>query len=217
MEKIYSRKTIRAYNISKIKILIFLSILLIIFSVFFYIKIAIPIIEASSRNLAYSKVNDIVTSEIKKLMKDYTYNDLINFERNNEGEVTLLKTNTIKINELIARLTQDIQNNIDNEERSNVFLNFGSITGLSVLRFIGPKFEIEFETAGDSKVELESEFEATGINQTIHKIYANVEACIKIITPFGAYNEKMKSKVLLTEAVIVGKVPNTYLNLEMEK
>lgn len=48
----------------------------------------------------------------------------------------------------------------------------------------------------------------------MHKIYLDLDTTISILTPIGVYGREISSKVLLTEAVIVGDVPETYYNLE---
>ena len=53
-----------------------------------------------------------------------------------------------------------------------------------------------------------------GINQTIHRIYLDVECTASILTPYKVVEEKIKNEVVLIENVIVGIVPSTYYNLE---
>lgn len=214
MDKIYSRRKIRIYKLSKIKVLIVIILIFLIIFVVYYGNLVYPVLVASCENVAYSRVTSIVTSEIKKIMQEYTYSDLINIEKNNNGEIVFLKSNVIIMNEIVARLTQNIQSSIDKQERVKVFINMGTITGLSALSMIGPKFEIELEAAGDAFVDLSSKFESAGINQTIHKIYVDIDAFVKIITPLGSFERDIKSTVLLTEAIIVGEVPETYYNVE---
>lgn len=88
------------------------------------------------------------------------------------------------------------------------------LVGISVLRNFGPKFDIELEAAGKINTDIKSEFESFNVNQTMHKIYLDLDTSINILTPIGVYGREIASKVLLTEAVIVGDVPETYYNLE---
>lgn len=214
MDKIYSRKRIHIYKINKFKMISTLFLILVILSLYYYLKSAYPVLAASCENAAYSRVNSIVTEEIKNIMKEYKYDDLITIEKDNNGEIRFLKSNVLVMNEMVADITQRIQENIDKQARIVVFINMGTISGISKLDLVGPKFEIELEAAGDTKVNLSSKFESAGINQTIHKIYVDIDAYIKIITPFGNFEKDMKSKVLLTETIIVGDVPSTYYDLD---
>lgn len=65
---------------------------------------------------------------------------------------------------------------------------------------------------------MRSEFESTGINQTIHRIYLDVKCKVSILTPYNVIEETIINEVVLIENVVVGLVPSTYYNLEgMEK
>ena len=86
--------------------------------------------------------------------------------------------------------------------------------GITFLKNFGPQFDIELEAAGNVKTDVKTEFESFNVNQTMHKIYLDLEASISILTPIGSFGKNVNSKVLLTEAVIVGDVPETYYNLE---
>ena len=82
------------------------------------------------------------------------------------------------------------------------------------MKHLGPKFDIELEAAGKIDTEIKSEFQSVNVNQTLHKIYLNLNTSVSILTPIGVYGKDIASKVLLTEAIIVGDVPDTYYHLE---
>lgn len=86
--------------------------------------------------------------------------------------------------------------------------------GISALSVISPNFKIAMERAGSVEAEIDSEFTAVGINQTLHRIYLNLNCSIGVLTPFESVSKKVASKVLLTETVIVGEVPSTYYNYD---
>ena len=69
-------------------------------------------------------------------------------------------------------------------------------------------------TIGNLDTDLRSEFIDAGINQTLHKIYLQVECEVVILTPFDTIEEKITNQVLLAESVILGTTPNTYYNFE---
>ena len=70
------------------------------------------------------------------------------------------------------------------------------------------------ERAGNIETAIDSQFTAVGINQTLHRIYLNLNCSIGILTPFKSVSKSVSSKVLLTETVIVGEVPSTYYNYD---
>lgn len=53
-----------------------------------------------------------------------------------------------------------------------------------------------------------------GINQTLHKIYLNIKCKANILTPFKSVSKTIENKMLLTETVIMGEIPETYYNFD---
>lgn len=133
MDKIYSRKRIRIpsfkkrkYN--KITFIIFTILIIIIVSVCVFIFMSYPILIASCKTAASSKANNIVFEKVKEVMDCYTYNDLIDIEKDVDGNVSLIKANTILINKINAQIISNIQKEIDNTPRISVYINYGTIS-----------------------------------------------------------------------------------------
>ena len=74
--------------------------------------------------------------------------------------------------------------------------------------------KIKIQTIGNLDTDLRSEFEQSGVNQTIHRMYLQVECNVIILTPFKTIEEQIVNQVLLAEAVIVGTTPDTYYNID---
>lgn len=79
---------------------------------------------------------------------------------------------------------------------------------------MGPDIKIKFIDTGSVETKVRSEFESTGINQTVHRIYLDVSCNVSLLTPYNVVEEKITNEVVLIENVIVGLVPGTYYNLE---
>lgn len=219
MDKIYSRTRIRfpkrkPKKINKIYAIFITVFLILLISIISFAIASYPIFVASCQTAAGSKANHIVNDEVEKIMQNYTYNDLIDIEKDENGAVVLMKSNTVLINQLTSKIVSNIQNSIDHTPTIMVYINYGSVSGISILKNLGPKFDIELEAAGKINTEIKSEFESVNVNQTLHKIYLNLNTSVSILTPIGVYGRDIASKVLLTEAIIVGEVPDTYYHLE---
>ena len=74
--------------------------------------------------------------------------------------------------------------------------------------------KIVVSSIGNVETDLRSEFTAQGINQTLHRVYLQVDCEVSILTPFKDIDKKISNQVLLLENVIIGTVPNTYYNIE---
>lgn len=87
------------------------------------------------------------------------------------------------------------------------------LLGTKILSGRGPDIPIKMSTVGNVETDLVSQFSEAGINQTLHRIYLNVNCKVTILTPFDSIEETITNQVLLAEAVIMGEVPSTYYNL----
>lgn len=126
----------------------------------------------------------------------------------------MISSNVITINEIISDIPIRIQEEFNKQENSKFKISIGSFTGSRILSGRGPELEIKMSTIGNLDTYLRSEFTDAGINQTLHKIYLQVDCQVVILTPFNTIEEKIVNQVLLSEAVIVGTTPNTYYNFE---
>ena len=53
-------------------------------------------------------------------MKEHTYDELFSIEKDNNGNITMIKSNVIPINEIISDVAIKIQNEINNQGRENI-------------------------------------------------------------------------------------------------
>lgn len=219
-DKLYSRWRIILPNLREIKsfkIILIIALFTIILSLVLFWKSAYPVFKASCETAASSKGTKIINDEVNKVMKNYSYDDLIKIEKDTQGKISLIKADVITINKLVTEIVSNIQSQFDKITRISVFINMGSVSGISVLKNMEPKFEMELESAGKISSNVKTEFKSVGINQTQHKVYLQIDSAVRILTPFDTFGKDIKTDVILTEAVIVGNVPDSYYNLdEME-
>lgn len=221
MDKIYSRKRIKIPELTKQqnKILrktiktgiIFIIAVFILVTVY---KSSKPVFEKLCIDRAKSVATIISNEQATNVMKDYEYDKLVTIHRDNNNDIDLIETNIITINKIISDVALKIQNEINNNEENNIGIRLGSFTGIKLLSGRGPKIPIKIAAIGNVETNFKSEFKKAGINQTLHRLYLDVECEISILTPFNTIEEKIKNQVILAENVIVGKIPDTYYNLE---
>lgn len=218
-DKLYTRKRIhipqiKRKKISKIRIFVFVIIILIFSIVISFLYAAYPIFKASCESAAGSLATNITNESVIEVMKDYTYNDLMNIQKDSNEKINFIEANIVTINKAVAQIISKIQKRIDESPRTNVFINMGSVSGVSNLKSIGPQFEIELETAGRIISNVRTEFEAVGINQTMHRIYLDLNTNIGILTPYGSFTRNFETSVLMAQAIIVGEIPETYYDFD---
>ena len=68
---------------------------------------------------------------------------------------------------------------------------------------------------GHVETKYSSEFESAGINQTRHKIYVKVKTTVRVIIPLKSNDIEVTNEVPIAETIIVGKTPNTAVQLDL--
>ena len=192
-----------------VKIFLIISIAMVTANVI--IRAITPIIDKQCVNKAKSIATKISNEQATIVMSKYKYEDLCTMEKDNNGNVTMIKANIIPINEIISDVAIYIQEELNKTENSEFSIKLGSFTGSKILSGRGPNVNIKISTIGNLDTSLESEFISAGVNQTLHRLYLQVECNVIILTPFNTMEEKITNQVLLAEAVIVGTPPSTYI------
>ena len=173
-----------------------------------------PIIEALCKDKAKSVATIICNEESTKIIANYQYEDIITIHRDNDNNITMIQSNMIPINYIISDVGEKIQKRIDETPSQKIHINLGSFTGSKLLSGIGPNVPVKLNLVGNIETDLRSEFKSQGINQTIHRIYLQVDCRINILTPYDIVEEKISNQVLIAENIIVGKIPEAYYNLQ---
>lgn len=232
MDKIYSRKRIvlpkanisifnKSFknNLQTIKCIKIIVIITIAITTANQIVRAIePIMDKQCLTIAKGIATKISNQQATVVMSNYDYDDLCNITKDSNGNIAMISANVITVNEIISDVAIKIQDELDNEENNSYNIRLGTLTGLKLLSGVGPNIKVKIESIGSVETDLKSEFESAGINQTLHRLYLQVECNVIILTPYNTKEEKIVNQVLLGEAVIIGTTPNTYYNLEgMEK
>lgn len=221
MYKIYSRKRIKIPKIRKLReikggklIKIAIIIFFIIIAIRFILNTIIPTFNNLCENKAKSIATIISNEKATEVMKEHSYEDLFEIQKDNQGNIQMIKSNIYNINQICSDIATKIQTQIDNKERDDIEIALGSFTGLKLLSGKGPGIKIKISTIGNVETNLKSEFSSQGINQTLHRVYLEVSCEASVITPFEDIKTQITNQILLAENVIMGNIPSTYYNLQ---
>lgn len=201
-----------------IKIKKTIKVLIILFIAILTVVKGIERIEPTFNTLCIKKARSIATqisnNKATEVMKKYEYDDLATIIKDENGNVTMVKSNIIPINKIISDVAIEIQSEMDKLGREEIGISLGSFTGNKLLSGRGPAVKLRITEKGDVITDYKSEFTQAGINQTLHRIYLEVECNVSILTPFNILEEKIVNQVILAENVIVGTTPETYYNFD---
>lgn len=156
-------------------------------------------------------VNDTINRTLAG--RDYGYDYFVTIDRDESGAVTAIKANMARINALSSELLSDIVEAADRGELS-LSIPIGNILGSSLLLGKGPDIPVDITLLTSSRVDFKNELSAAGINQTKHEMKLDVVVDIDVVLPWRTVSTQVVTEILIAETVIVGEVPQTYLNME---
>ncbi|QOX62468.1 sporulation protein YunB [Anoxybacterium hadale] len=191
-----------------------LLLVLTVYSAVFTEKIIKPNLAA----IAEVKVKAMMTRIVNEAVREQFVNDadvkgLLTIKTDQEGNITYVESNTTAMNALATNLTQAVQNQYKWEDASMMRVPVGSIVGSQILSQFGPYVTLKVLPIGTSKTNFKTEFESMGINQTKYKVYLEMDSQAKVLAPFSINNIDIQNTILIAEAIIVGEVPNSYINV----
>lgn len=156
-------------------------------------------------------VNDTINRTLSG--RDYGYDYFVTIDRDESGAVTAIKANMARINALSSELLSDIVEAADRGELS-LSIPIGNILGSSLLLGKGPDIPVDITLLTSSRVDFKNELSAAGINQTKHEMKLDVVVDIDVVLPWRTISTQVVTEILIAETIIVGEVPQTYLNME---
>lgn len=188
--------------------------LIIILLVFLYTKyLATPIVVANTEtqmsNFATRSINYAIADTMNQ---NVSYGDLVNVIKDSNDNVSFIEANSVRINLLSKTMSKVVMTNFLEFAKNPLKISLGSFTGISILAGSGPKIAYKVNPFGEVYCYFTSNFESAGINQTYHKIYLIISIKVNVVMPFRKLVINSSSEVLLCETLIVGKIPEVYLN-----
>lgn len=162
-----------------------------------------------------NNATDMINTAIQDTLNDesYTYNDLVEINKNSDNQITSVSCVSSNINKLKSQISDEINKGFEDREKNSFDISVGTIAGINFFSGIGPDITIHFEKEGSVKTNIKSSFKSSGINQTLHQIYIYVSADILAVTSSGTYKSNVKTEFLLAETVIVGEIPERYASI----
>lgn len=178
----------------------------------YFVNVVNPIIfaygEAEINRLLVSSSNSAILN-----ISTVSYDDLITINYDINNDISSIVANSSSINILANSLAIETQREIDLNAKMGISIPFGTCTGIGFLSGKGSDINLSVSPIGNVTSQFFTSFSSVGINQTSHKIFITIKSEASLILPFGTKNVTKSIDYLLCECLIVGDVPNTYLNV----
>ncbi|MDY4997373.1 MAG: sporulation protein YunB [Bacilli bacterium] len=175
---------------------------------------------------------------VRKYMANHDMGDILQIVRKENGDISLVRYDTKKLNqftiELTSLLTKDldllVKGNFEDLDldigriSSNSYLkvdegilfmiSLGSATGNSLLANIGPKIPLNLSVIGNVQTDVHSKVTNYGLNNAMIEIFVDIQMQMVIQMPFLSKKVKIKKSIPLTMEMVQGEIPNYYLDSE---
>ena len=193
--------------------------------IFLVLLIAFLLVFGWFRNKYRSVIQELAQTQVKNTTSDMTndaiakqiaegtiaYDRIIYFEKDLDGRITALKTNMSEMNRLKTDILNIINDEILSLDTSDIGIPLGSIFLPELFSGRGPAIPVSILSIRNSDASFESHFSEAGINQTLHQVTMLVSVDVSVLVLGETASFTMNSEVVVAETVLVGEVPQTYL------
>ena len=180
--------------------------------IMYLIKTVNPVIlsygEAEVNRLLVKSSNNAILN-----ISTINYDDLFTINYDDEsGEVLSIISNSQTINNIANSLAIETQKELDMNSSVGINIPVGTLSGISFLSGRGHNISFSVNPLGNVTCEFFTTFSSVGINQTSHKIYIRINSSASLILPFHSKVVNKNIDYLISECLIIGRIPQTYLN-----
>ena len=168
-------------------------------------------------DLAVSSAQDAVILAVNAIVKDimldvgFDSEGLVRMERGADGSISAVTTNVGAVNMLAAQVLERAVAQTA-EKTITVRIPLGNLFGSTLLSGKGPAIPVQLVMLSSSVAGFRSELTSAGINQTRHQILLDLNIAVSLLMPWRTVGTDVHTEILVSETVIVGKVPESYWN-----
>lgn len=194
-------------------------IILIIAAIFLYLQLFLsPLIVELAKARVDNRASYIINEAIETQMQsdDIDYENIVFLEKDINGNITALKTNINEVNRLKTQILSVIDDMLLDLDVNEIGIPLGSLFLPELFSGMGPKLPVKVMSVSASDAEFHNEFSEAGINQTSHRMMMDVAITMTVLTPMGTESIAVSSAVVVAETVIVGLVPESYVNVKTQ-
>ncbi len=171
-----------------------------------------PMIVTISNERIRALTTDAVSSSVLDVMSENSSVEYLKVTRADKQNIKSVDMNTAAINDLAQKITLSAQKRINEIGNDGIKIPVGSLSGVTLFTGLGPDINIKIYLVGSTQTQIISMFTSAGINQTLHRLYINIAGSVAVAVPGLPSTIKTSTQVLMSEMIIVGEVPPTYLH-----
>ena len=174
-----------------------------------------PMLEEAARAQVVNQMTAVLeqaaTAELSRQTGEG--DSLIRIERDGSGAITSLSADTTRLNLLRSQLGASVLEALEEVDVSDIQVPLGSLLDSELIWARGPAIRARALSVGTISAEFDSDFTSAGVNQTLYRIWLEISVPLTVMLPGGGVQVDLSSRLCMSETVIVGSVPSTYLQM----
>jgi len=165
-----------------------------------------PFLRDTAQYQIKNKVVSLLEHEITREMTSYS--SFIRVQRDDDGRITSLTTDTASLNLLRADLVSGVMDALSEMDRIEISVPLGSLVDSELIWGKGPEVNVRSIVLGTIMAEFQSSLSSAGVNQTLHRLWLEIELPVRLFLPGGPVDLSIETSLTVAETVIVGEIPN---------
>lgn len=138
--------------------------------------------------------------------------EMVHMQGQQLGSAVAISVDTPRLNLLRADILDAVVAQVESLDSRSLGVPIGALTGFDLLSAMGPQVPVQVLSVASAQGVFRNEFSSAGINQTLHRIMMDVTITARLLLPGGIVETQLSTPVCVTETLIIGQVPQTYLN-----
>ncbi|GAA0351619.1 sporulation protein YunB [Bacillus horti] len=173
-------------------------------------------LEPALKNIAATHVKQIATLTISdaishKLSQDIGSNEVVIFEKDEDGKIILITFDQAKQAEIVSTVIDRANEELRELSNSPIRIPLGQALNSNILAQLGPLVPITLVPMGAAKADISIEMEEAGINVVSITVYLKIQADVRIVIPFSSDEAVVSTSLPIDFIVLPGEVPNVYV------
>lgn len=141
------------------------------------------------------------------------YSDMVVMEPGLGGGIATITTETVRLNNLKSAVLTQIVAQVESLDAHSLGVPLGALTGLELFAGAGPDLPVQVLSVASAEGTYRNDFVSAGINQTLHRVMLDITLTAEVLLPGGMVESIVSTPVCVAETIIIGQVPQTYLEV----
>ena len=158
-------------------------------------------------DLMQLKINTAVRASMAQVRGEY-----YTYRTDADGTITAVSIDVERVGQVSSLVLEHMMDGDDGQIELDIPLE--TLFGVNFLPGLKLPLPVRILVLTTSDVRYRNELVSAAINQSKYQLYLDINMDLDILVPWAHQTETVGTQVLLAETVIVGKVPQTYVEVE---